>query len=259
MSAIRVVIADDEPHARRTLVKLVAQRRDLALVGECRNGAEAIEIVRRLEPELLLLDVQMPGADGFGVLRALFPWCPPAVILVTAYDEFAVRAFEAEVLDFLVKPFTDRRYHDAVDRACRRLAMREAQDLGRRLRLALERTESRSDLSSARSFRTHFVVTIGSRSIVVATAEISWIEADDCYARLHAGGRHHLIRESLNQLESELDPGGFARVHRSAIVNLAQVRELERAPGGQIVLVLRDGARLPVSERRRALVTRLFG
>lgn len=259
MSPIRVVIADDEPHARRTLVKLVAQRPDLVLVGECRNGAETIEIVRRLEPQLLLLDIQMPGADGFGVLRALEPWLPPAVILVTAYDQFAVRAFDAEVLDFLVKPFTDQRFHHAVDRACRRLAMYEAQNLGRRLGVVLEQTEAGAGASSSRSYRTQFVVTVGQRSTVVATAEIGWVEADDCYARLHADGRHHLIRQSLNQLESELDPGVFTRVHRSAIVNLTHVRQIERVSGGQILIVLRDGTRIPVSVRRRALVTRLFG
>lgn len=259
MSTIRVVIADDEPHARRTLVNLVAKRRDLALVGECRNGIETVETVRRLEPQLLLLDVRMPGMDGFGVLRALLPCCPPAIILVTAYDEFAVRAFDAEVLDFLVKPFTDQRFHHAVDRACRRLAMHEAQDLGRRLGVVLERTNASAGAKSSRSYRTNFGVTVGQRSIVVATTGISWIEADDCYARLHVGGRHHLIRQSLNQLESELDPGVFARVHRSAIVNLTQVRELERTRGGQILIVLRDGTRIPVSVRRRVLITRLFG
>jgi two-component system LytT family response regulator len=256
---VRVLIVDDEPHARQTLRGLITHHPQLVLVGECRNGAEAVEGVRRLEPHLLLLDIQMPEMDGFAVLRALLPQCPPAVILVTAYDQFAVRAFEAEALDFLVKPFSDHRFHQAIHRACRRLAMHEAHELGRRLAAALERTAHPEPPSGKPPHRSHVVVSVGQRSMRVLTTAIAWLESDDSYTKLYVGGKSYLLRQPLSQLERELDPTAFIRVHRSAMVNVSHVRELRRGPARHCTVVLQDGTRLAVSERRRALVTRLFG
>ncbi len=223
---IRAVLVDDEPLARDVMRGLLARYSDIVVVAECGNGIEAVAAVRAHDPQLLLLDIQMPDLDGFGVLRALVPHCPPAVVLVTAFDEFAVRAFDADALDFVVKPFTDDRFFRAIDRARRLVATSDA------------------------GYRAHFLVASGSRTTIVTVDTIAWIEADDYYARLHVPGGSHLVRRSLRLLESELDPRLFVRVHRSALVSVAHIRELR----GRHTVILRDGTRLEISERRRAAV-----
>ncbi len=232
MRETRVLIVDDEPLARDVVRNLLARLDDVCIVGECGNGRDAVTALRTLEPDVVFLDVQMPDLDGFGVLQSLPSEGPPVVILVTAYDEFAVKAFEAEALDFLVKPFTDERFYHAFDRARRRLAP---------------------------TYRSRLLVSSGRRSQSLNVASVAWIAAEDYYARIHAGGASHLLRESLSVLERELDPKAFVRIHRSALVNVAYVRELRRGPAGRYTVVLTDGTRLEVSERRRAAVLRAFG
>jgi two-component system LytT family response regulator len=251
-----VLIVDDEPLARQVVRTLLAAHPTLTVVGECRKGVEAVAAIHALEPQLVFLDVQMPELDGFGVLRAVGAQCPPVVVLVTAYDEFAVRAFEAEALDFLVKPFTDDRFHQAVHRACRRLELSDASDLARRLSLAMDRMTLAHAAPDAPSWRTQFVVTSGVRAILIPAGAITWIEADDYYARLHVGQHSHLHRRSLTALAGELDPRQFVRIHRSALVNLAHLREVVRSRKGGLTVVLRDGTRLDVSERRRSALLR---
>ncbi len=220
---IRVVIVDDEPIARRGIRQLLAEDRDVEVVGEARHGKEAVRVLKALTPDLVFLDVQMPEFDGFAVLRQLEPEHMPAVIFVTAYDSFAVRAFESHALDYLVKPVHEARFRDALVRARERIA----------------RTPSR-----------RILVPAGEVDLILDVAEINWIEAEDYYAAIHTGGRRHLIRESLASLQSRLDGAQFVRVHRSAIVNLAQVREVRETS-----IVLRDGVQLPVSRRRREQVS----
>ena len=232
MRETRILIVDDEPLARDVIRGLLGRIEDVTVVGECGNGRSATEAIRDLVPHIVFLDVQMPDVDGFGVLRELPTENPPVVILVTAYDEFAVKAFEAEALDFLVKPFTDDRFYHAFERARRRLTP---------------------------TYRARLLVSSGRRSVSLAVASVTWIAAEDYYARVYAGKTSHLLRETLTALEAELDPKTFVRIHRSALVNVTYVSEIQRGPQGRYTVVLRDGTRLRVSERRRATVLRALG
>ena|SRR5690242_9269496 len=249
---MRVVIADDEPIARRGIRNLLASHRDVAIVGEARNGKDAVRLLKTLAPDLIFLDVQMPEMDGFAVLREIPRDCMPTVIFVTAYDSFAVRAFEAHALDYLVKPVNDERFEDALARARERLGSREALALSRRLAslLAAGSPVSQSIADPTTSPR-RLVISTSDGNLVVDVRDVSWIEADDYYAAVHSGGKRYLVRESLTSLESRLSSREFVRVHRTAIVNLAQVREVKSA---ESALILRDGTRLPLSRRRRRRV-----
>ena len=249
--SIRALIADDEPLARRGIRQLLASRRDVEVVGEARNGRETVNAVRRLRPDLLFLDVQMPELDGFGVLSALGPAQCPAVIFVTAYDDFAVRAFEAHALDYLVKPVEEARFAQALDRTRERMRSVAAMELSQRLSslLSVEHQESLT-----RHARQRLLVSTSVGELVLDAEEIDWIEADDYYAAIYARGRRHLLRESLASLERRLDSTRFVRAHRGAIVNVDRIREM-RGDAGDTVLVLRDGTRVPVSRRRRERVS----
>jgi two-component system LytT family response regulator len=250
---IRAVIADDEPLARRGVRQLLAHESDVEVIGEARNGRETIQLVKTLRPDLLFLDVQMPGPDGFAVLNALARTELPAVIFVTAYDEFAVRAFEAHALDYLVKPLEEARFADALQRTRERLRSHAALELSRRLSALLSDGERASLTRTAAASRLVVPTTAG--ELILDTAEIDWIEADDYYAAIHVRGRRHLMRQSLAVLERRLAGDQFVRAHRGAIVNIDRVREL-RAGDGDTVLVLRDGTRVPVSRRRREQVAK---
>jgi two-component system, LytTR family, response regulator len=221
VSRIRIVIVDDEPLARRGIRQLLSPHDDVEIAGEARNGREAVRMLKTLAPDLVFLDVQMPELDAFEVLRQLEPRNRPAVIFVTAHDTFAVNAFESHALDYLVKPVNERRFNDALDRARERMRSRQPEH-ARRLVIS---------------------------NVIVDVDEVVWIEAEDYYAAIYARGRRHLLRESLASLESRLDPARFVRAHRSAIVNLGQVREIADS-----LIVLRDGTRLPLSRRRREQV-----
>lgn len=247
---IRAVIADDEPLARRGVRQLLAPHGDVEVVAEARDGRETLRALRELRPDLLFLDVQMPGLDGFDVIREMRGGHLPAIIFVTAYDEFAVRAFDAHALDYLLKPLEEARFARALERARERLRSAEAVEMSRRLSALLSaREEERA--------RQRIVVPTAAGELVLDADEIEWVEADDYYAAVHARRGRHLIRESLASLEQRLDGTRFARVHRSAIVNIDRVREV-RAEAGETLLVLRDGTRVPVSRRRRARVLELL-
>jgi len=257
MPEYRVLIADDEPLARSSLRRLLAAHPEITVVGECRDGREAVRAIAELGPDLVFLDIQMPELDGFGVLGEVGPTRMPAVVFVTAYDEFAVRAFEVNALDYLLKPFTDERFEVALDRAIRRLGEAHTVDWARRLAALVG--DAPSSPSAAHEFTTRFLVTIGNRAVVVAAGDVEWIEASDYYAALHVGAKRHLVRESLKQLEVHLDPRQFLRVHRSAIVRIDRVRELERGPDGSLIVVLEGGTRIPVSRSRRDHVESTLG
>ena len=249
--SIRALIADDEPLARRGIRQLLASRRDVEVVGEARNGRETVNAVRRLRPDLLFLDVQMPELDGFGVLSALGPAQCPAVIFVTAYDDFAVRAFEAHALDYLVKPVEEARFGQALDRTRERMRSVAAMELSQRLSSLLSVEHQKRLTIHARQ---RLLVSTSVGELVLDAEEIDWIEADDYYAAIYARGRRHLLRESLASLERRLDATRFVRAHRGAIVNVDRIREM-RGDAGDTVLVLRDGTRVPVSRRRRERVS----
>jgi two-component system LytT family response regulator len=248
---IRALIADDEPLARRGVRQLLAPHADVDVVGESRSGSETLEALATLGPDVLFLDIQMPEMNGFDVVRARGPARMPVVIFVTAHDQFAVQAFEAHALDYLVKPINARRFDAALARTRVQLALHDAAD--RALRLAALLAAERAHAGAA----DRLVVRTATRDLVIPTAEIDWIGAEDYYACVYVAGRRHLTRESLTSLEGRLDGRIFARVHRCAIVRLDRVRESRRADSGDEV-VLRDGTRVPVSRRRRRSLDRLL-
>ncbi|HEU4584786.1 MAG TPA: LytTR family DNA-binding domain-containing protein [Gemmatimonadaceae bacterium] len=272
---IRVLVVDDEPAARRGVRSVLDGWSKEVVVEECRNGGEAVRAIPAFEPDVVLLDVQMPGLDGFDVIREVGPERMPAVVFVTAYDEHALRAFEVAAVDYVLKPFTDERLRRAMDRALKRRTERRAVEVQRQLLTLLERTgvrvaserpstadekaPSRAPATATPDYLTRLLVSVGTRSVVVPVSTVSWIRADDYYASVFAGGTAYVIRESLAELERRLDPREFMRVHRSAIVRLTMVRSLEHPANGRYHLVLRDGTRVPVSRSRHTAVARALG
>jgi two-component system, LytTR family, response regulator len=253
----RVVVVDDEPLARSGVAELVRRDPEFSVVAECADGATAVEAIDRLHPDLVLLDVQMPELDGFEVLRQLERRPLPAVIFITAYDQFAVRAFGVHALDYLVKPFDDARFQEALAHAKAALRSQDGgTELARRLTGLLEQLASDA---SRPGFLTRIVVKVAGHVRFVRVEELDWIEAADYCAKLHAGGKVHVIRESLQALEQRLDPAHFFRVHRSAIVNLERVRELVPDPKGDHLVALQDGTRLRLSRSRRSELEQRLG
>lgn len=249
MNEMRTLIVDDEPAARAGLRHLLTADPEITVVGECRDGREAIAGICDLGPELVFLDVQMPELDGFGVLRAVGGEQLPVVVFVTAYDQYALRAFEVHAVDYLLKPFTDDRFREALRQA--KLQVRRARlgELSRQVAaLVADGAVVRSSPSGSLSpLRDRLVVKTGGGVTLVPVADIDWIDADGDYVRIHAGKAAHVVRETMHNLESELDPGRFVRIHRSTIVNLERVKELQPFYRGEFVAVLHDGTRLKLS------------
>ena len=246
----RTVVVDDEPLARQTIRLLLAREDDFAIVAECGHGAEAIDAIRRERPDVVFLDVQMPEVDGFEVLRRLEPDAvPPAtvplVVFVTAFDRYALRAFDVHALDYLLKPFDRDRFRDALARARERIERRSNGDLERRL-LAIV-----SDLKPAPQALERFVIKAGGRVFFLRAEDIEWIEAAGNYVKLHVGAETHVFRETMNSLEARLNPSMFFRIHRSHIVNIERVRELQPWFNGEYVVFLTSGARLTLSRGYR--------
>jgi two-component system, LytTR family, response regulator len=252
---LRVVVVDDEPLARSGVADLVRKDPDLDVVAECADGRSALEAIERLRPDLVLLDVQMPELDGFEVLRRLDPARRPAVIFITAYDEFAVRAFDVHALDYLVKPFDDARFAEALERA-KLVVLSGGGELGRRLDALLSQLAAGGPPGSALN---RIVVKTGGRVTFVRVEELDWVEAADYCVKLHAGGRSHVIRESMGALEGRLDPRRFFRVNRSAIVNLDRVREIQPYFKGEQMVLLQDGTQLKLSRGRRVELEERLG
>lgn len=230
MAPLRVLVVDDEAIARRNLIVLLRRDSAIGAIVECESGQAAIEEMRRTKPDLLLLDVQMPECDGFDVLELMGPEMPAAVIFVTAYDEYALRAFDAGALDYLLKPFDDARFDRALQRA--------------KSRLALEPTHTRRSI-------TRLVVKERGQTLFLNASDVEWIQAANYYACLHVGNVTHILRRSLQALEKELDEKTFARIHRSIIVNCDKVRGIELHSSGEYEVVLHSQVRLPLSRRFR--------
>jgi two-component system, LytTR family, response regulator len=230
---VRALIVDDEPLARRGVASRLRKLADVVVVGECGDGLSAVEKILELSPDVVFLDIQMPGMDGFDVLNALPPESLPAVIFLTAYEQHALRAFEVHALDYLLKPASDERFNLAVRRA------RELMDGGSRAVMAeriLHLLEQRSGKYIAR-----FTVRTGVKIEIVLAEEVEWIGGAGDYAELHTRGRARLVRESLNALEQKLDPSQFLRIHRSRIVRLECIRELRTLGSGEYIAKLADG------------------
>jgi two-component system LytT family response regulator len=245
VSRIRVLVVDDEPLARTGLRELIRKDPELEYVGDAADGQAAVEAIETLKPDLVLLDVQMPEIDGFGVIRAIGPESMPAVIFVTAYEEFALEAFRVHAVDYLVKPFSDAALAEALARA-------KKQRLAGRLGDLL-------DSVSRPAYLSRITVRVAQRVQIVRVADIDWIEAADYCAKLHVGSSIHVVRVSLGALERLLDPTTFVRVHRSAIINLERLEEIVSDSSGDGTIVLTDGTKVRLARSRRAAVDRLLG
>ncbi len=251
---IRTLIVDDEPLARDRVRALIQGQSDMELVGECGDGEEALEVIRRERPDLVFLDIQMPGMDGLEMLGQLGGGVMPAVIFVTAYDRFAIRAFELHALDYLLKPFDDERFDGALDRA-RAWLRREApaDDLSVRLRSML------AQLRPPPPPVERLAVKSGGRVLLLRVEEIDWVEAADNYVNLHVGSESHLLRETMNALEQRLPSDRFVRIGRSTIVNMDRIKELQPLFHGEYAVILLDGTRVTLSRTYRDKLNQLLG
>jgi two-component system LytT family response regulator len=241
----RVLIADDEPLARERLRMLLTQEDWVEIAGECQNGPEAVGAIQKLRPDLVFLDVQMPGATGFDVIQQVGVSRMPPVVFVTAFDRYALRAFDVHALDYLLKPFDRERFQQALARARQHLDRKDPGELERRL------IELVQDLRSSPQRPERFVIKSAGRVFFVRTDEIDWIEAAGNYVKLHVGAEAHLLRETMNSLEAQLNPDLFYRIHRCHIVNIERVKELQPWFNGEYVVFLRSGARLTLSRGYR--------
>jgi two-component system LytT family response regulator len=250
---IRVLVVDDEPLARDKIRGMAADDPELRIVGECTNGAEAIEAVQAIRPDLLLLDVQMPEVGGFAVLEALKDEGLPPVIFITAYDHYAVKAFEVHALDYLLKPFDRERFRAAMERAKRQIRRENGSSLDARIVALLEQ------MREPQRYTERLVVKTGGRVFFLNTDEIDWIEAEGNYVSVHTGKKAYLLRETISSLESQLDPKEFVRIHRSAIVRLDRIRELQPWSHGEYHVILNDGTQLTLSRSYREKLQSALG
>lgn len=245
METIRALIIDDEPLARDGVRIHLESEPGVEIVGEAGNGEEAVDRILELKPDLVFLDVQMPGIDGFGVVEAVGADTMPVTIFVTAYDQFALKAFDAHAIDYLLKPYDAERFRRSLDRARTQLRGRKRAEVEDRLTALI------TELRGKREFLERIVVRSGGRILILRIDDIDWLEAASNYVRIHAGGRQYLLRETMTNLEARLDPTQFVRIHRSTIVRLDRIKELEPLFQGDYVLILEDGTRLTSSRGYR--------
>ncbi|MFL5562418.1 MAG: LytR/AlgR family response regulator transcription factor [Gemmatimonadaceae bacterium] len=267
---IRVLVVDDEPLNRVRIEDLLSREADVEVVGSPEDGVEAVEAIRALHPDLVFLDVQMPGRSGLDVVREIGPASMPATIFVTAFDRYAVDAFDVAAVDYLVKPFDDERFEEALRRARRTLALGEFTKVRQQLLTLLGAADvgagapaptvsAASATRSSTRYLERIPVDVHGTVRPIMVGDIDYITADGPYAELHVAGRKHLIRESMQVLEEKLDPRRFMRVHRSAIVRLDLIDALKRRATGDAELLLKGGARIRVSRTRRGAIERWLG
>ena len=253
---ISVLIADDEPLARRRSARLLRERIDVEIVAQCSGGEEAVASIRELDPGLVLLDVQMPDLDGFGVIAEIGAAKMPQVVFVTAFDQHAIRAFEVNAVDYLVKPYTSERFHEAVDRALKRSEESGRQNEEARLEAMIQRVfgdEAKTDRSgSADSIGAdRIIVRDHDKTRLIRERDVDWVESEANYVRLHVGTASHLIRGNLSRLEEKLAPFGFVRVHRRFLVNVERVTEVHPWFGGDAILILATSTKVRLSRTFR--------
>ncbi|MDP9349367.1 MAG: LytTR family DNA-binding domain-containing protein [Gemmatimonadota bacterium] len=258
---IRVLVVDDEPLGCRRIVNLLRDQPGVELVGTAEDGDAAVEAIRTTAPDLVFLDIQMPRKTGLDVVQEVGPANMPATIFVTAYDQFALRAFDLAAVDYLVKPFDDERFEEAFRRARRKVELEGLERLQAQMRALLGAGAApvSPPPPAARQYLERITVHMRGKTRVVPVSEIDYITASGVYAELHVGTTSHLIRESMQTLEEQLDPGRFVRIHRSAIVRLELIETLLRAEGGDYQVQLRGGVRLKVSRYRREELERRLG
>jgi two-component system LytT family response regulator len=254
---MRVVVVDDEPVALHGLASLLKSAVDVDFVAECSDGRAAIDAIRSLAPDVVFLDVQMPEIDGFSVVQEIGVDRMPAVIFVTAFDQFAIRAFDVSAVDYLLKPFSDERAFSALEKARRSVALRTVEEARGRLATLLSELAPTGSRNSAETEQSRFIIREHSRTYAVPIPTVDWIEGADYYVKLHVAEKVHLLREPMTSLAKRLNPRQFYRLHRSAIVNLTRVREIKMSAGEPTVVLL-DGTRLRVTRGRRAELERLL-
>ncbi len=250
---IRTLIVDDEPLARTRIRSLLEREPDIEVVGESGDGQQAVAMIQELQPDLLFLDVQMPALDGFAVLEAIDAERLPAVIFVTAYDRYAIRAFDVHALDYLLKPFDRERFPRALERARAQLQRDEKVAASEKLLALIE------DVQSQKKPLQRLVIKAAGRVFFLRLEEIDWIEAAGNYVKLHVGAETHLLRETMNALEGRLNAEQFVRIHRSTIVNLDRIQELQPWFHGDYRVILHDGTQLTLSRGYRQKLQELLG
>ncbi len=251
---MRTVVADDEPLGRDKLRLLLNEERGVEVVAECQNGEETLNALKSYEPDLLLLDIRMPDMDGFQVLREIPVQKMPVVIFTTAYDQYAVRAFEAHALDYLLKPFDRERLHHAINRERAELITMRHREMTHRM---LEFLEDRPGSSTAAKDR-RLVLKTGGRVVFLNFEEIDWVEAAANYVKLNAGNQSYLLREGIGHVTDKLDPAQFIRIHRSTVVNVHKIKELQPVNSGEYIVVLKNGKELSCSRGYRLSLQRLI-
>lgn len=250
---IRVCIVDDEPIACRRIQRLLKDDPEIEIVRICNNGEQASETILKLSPDLVFLDIQMPGMDGFEVLKSLKLEKLPHVIFVTAYDRYAIQAFEVHALDYLLKPFDTERFEEALKRAKEQIRLDRDRSINHGLFALLE------EMKAPPRYLERLVIKTSGRVFFLKTDEIDWIEAQGKYVSIHAGKDAHLVREGMNNLEAELDPRKFVRIHKSTIVNVDRIEQLQPWFHGDYRVVLRNGTILTLSRRYRQKLDELLG
>jgi two-component system LytT family response regulator len=256
---IRTLLVDDEEIARRGLRVRLERANDIEIVGECENGLEAIGAINLLSPDLVFLDVQMPELSGFDVLSSLRPKSTPHVVFVTAFDQYAVRAFEVHALDYLLKPIDDERFA-ATLRHAREVMLGTCDGAyARQFAEAIASLTRNGTLAADRLGSDRLAIPTGDRVMIIRLADIDWIQASDNYVSIHVGKKSWLLRETISALDQRLTPRGFARIHRSTIVNAQRVTELRSLPNGEFSVVLTDGTTLRLSKSYRAALDQLVG
>jgi len=257
---IRALIVDDEPAARAAITTLLAEDPEIRIVGECADGQSALEAVEANAPDLLFLDVQLPVMDGFTMLRQLNGVDLPAVVFVTAYDQYALQAFEVHALDYVLKPFDDQRFREAVTRVKRQIRQGKLGALSEQLLALLESgAGQRTSAPSDRQYLKRLVIKSGGRVTLLGVKDIDWIEADGDYVKVHVGRAWHLLRETMKHLEAQIDPTRFVRIHRSTIVNIERIKELQPYFRGEYVLILQDGSSLKLSRGYKEHLEKALG
>jgi two-component system LytT family response regulator len=245
------LIVDDEPLARRNIRLLLNDDPEIEIVGEAASGREALALIKKHSPDLVFLDIQMPELDGFGVLESIDAERLPAIVFVTAFDQYALKAFEFHALDYLLKPFDDARFEKALRQAKHTVGQRELKDLSQRLMALLAGREGNVVPSQQPQYLSRLLIKSAGRVFFLKTDEIDYVQAEDYYVKLHVGRKGHLLRETMNEMEAKLDPARFLRIHRSTIVNVERIRELQQHFNGEYIVVLHDGSEHKLSRSRR--------
>lgn len=248
-----VLVVDDEKHARTRILKYLNQDSEITIAGECANGKEAIKFIKAHSPQIVFLDIQMPGIDGLGVVEAIGTDNMPAVIFVTAYDQYAVNAFKVNALDYVLKPVAEERLSEALKRAKDNLQKNDLGSLNTRLMALLNQMNSDTG-----GYLDRLTIKSSDHIYFVKIDEIDWIEADDNYVRIHTSDKAHLLRETMKNLEKTLDPSVFLRIHRSTIVNMDRIKEIQQWFNNEYVVILKSGKELPMSRGYRDKAKNIF-